>query len=120
MKRVIRLLIVIALCYFVLPASAQGKGDGLRKQAQESLADKDYTRARYMFLQAYNAYIGAAQYEQAVACGVQASALYHRENYYNEAFELLYPRCATPSRANACRCTSSCANRPAPRTSWPS
>ena len=23
-------------------------------------------------------------------CGVQAAALYHRENYYNEAFELLY------------------------------
>ena len=90
MKRVIRLLIVIALCYFVLPASAQGKGDGLRKQAQKSLADKDYTRARYMFLQAYNAYVDAAQYDQAVACGVQASALYHRENLYNEAFKLLY------------------------------
>ena len=90
MKRVTRLLIIIALCYLSLPVAAQGKGDDLQKQAMESLEKKEYIRARYMFLQAYNAYIGAAQYEQAVACGVQASALYHRENYYNEAFELLY------------------------------
>ena len=90
MKRVTRLLILIALCYLPLPISAQGKGDDLQKQAQESLEKKEYIRARYMFLQAYNAYIEAAQYEQAVACGVQASTLYHRENYYKEAFELLY------------------------------
>ena len=83
-------MIIIALCYLSLPVAAQGKGDDLQKQAMESLEKKEYIRARYMFLQAYNAYIGAAQYEQAVACGVQASALYHRENYYNEAFELLY------------------------------
>ena len=85
MKRVTRLLIIIALCYLSLPVAAQGKGDDLQKQAMESLEKKEYIRARYMFLQAYNAYIGAAQYG-----GVQASALYHRENYYNEAFELLY------------------------------
>ena len=90
MKRVTRLLILIALCYLPLPISAQGKGDDLQRQAQESLEKKEYIRARYMFLQAYNAYIEAAQYEQAVACGVQASTLYHRENYYKEAFELLY------------------------------
>lgn len=90
MKRVTRLLIIIALCYLSLPVAAQGKGDDLQKQAMESLEKKEYIRARYMFLQAYNAYISAAQYEQAVACGVQATALYHRENYYNEAFELLY------------------------------
>lgn len=90
MKKVIYLLILIALCYPTLPIAAQGKGDDLRKQAQENLADKEYIRARYLFLQAYNAYADEAKYEPAVACGVQASALYHRENYYNEAFELLY------------------------------
>ena len=90
MKRVISLLILIALCYISLPASAQSKGDDLQKQAQENLTNKEYIRARYLFLQAYNAYMDAGQYEQGVACGVQASALYHRENYYKEAFELLY------------------------------
>ena len=90
MKNIIRLLIITALCCISLPSTAQGKGEGLQRQAQESLTDKDYIRARYMFLQAYNAYMDAGQYAQGVACGVQAGALYHRENYYKEAFELLY------------------------------
>lgn len=90
MKKIICLLILMALCGSALTAGAQDQGDGLQRQARESLADKEYTRARYLFLQAYNAYAAGAQYGQAVACGVQASALYHRENLYNEAFKLLY------------------------------
>lgn len=59
------------------------------KQAQESLAKKEYIKARYLFLQAYNSFASQEKYTQAVECGVNASALYHRENYYKEAFELL-------------------------------
>ena len=43
-----------------------------------------------MYLQAYNAYAGDNLYEKAVRCGVEAAALYHRENYYKEAFQLLF------------------------------
>lgn len=59
------------------------------KQAQESLAKKEYIKARYLFLQAYNSFASQEKYAPAVECGVNASALYHRENYYKEAFELL-------------------------------
>mgnify|MGYP000674204061 CR=1 FL=1 len=59
------------------------------KQAQENLTKKEYIKARYLFLQAYNAFATQDKYAQAVECGVNASALYHRENYYKEAFELL-------------------------------
>lgn len=90
MKRVISLLLLATLCYLSTPTQAQNKGEDFRRQAQESLTQKDYIRARYLFLQAYDAYATAADYEQAVPCGVQAAALYHRENYYKEAFELLY------------------------------
>lgn len=90
MKKVLFYLISIALCYFCQPVSAQGKGDDYQKQARENLAQKEYIRARYMFLQAYNAYAADAQYAKAVPCGVQAAALYHRENLYTEAFQLLY------------------------------
>lgn len=79
----------MALCYCSLPAGAQDRGSDLMKQAQECLGQKDYTKARYLFLQAYYAYSTGTQYDKAVACGVQASALYHRENYNQEAFELL-------------------------------
>ena len=89
MKKVIGTLIFIALCYASQPVAAQQSGDDLKGQAQECLDKKDYTKARYLFLQAYYAYATGTQYDKAVTCGVQASALYHRENYNQEAFELL-------------------------------
>ena len=92
MRRIFSFLVIIALCYFCLPAAAQEKGDELSRQAQENLRQKEYIRARYLFLQAYEAYASdaAPDYTRAVGCGVQAAALYHRENYYTEAFELLH------------------------------
>ena len=90
MKRVISLLLLLAICHFNLSADAPGRGNDLSRQARESLEQKDYIRARYLFLQAYNAFAADGQYAQAAECGVQAAALYHRENYYKEAFELLY------------------------------
>ena len=90
MKRVISLLFLLAICHLCLTAGAQERGNNFEKQARASLAQKDYIRARYLFLQAYNAFAANEQYAQATECGVQAAALYHRENYYNEAFDLLY------------------------------
>lgn len=80
----------MAICHLCLTAGAQERGNDFEKQAWASLSQKDYIRARYLFLQAYNAFAANEQYAQATECGVQAAALYHRENYYNEAFDLLY------------------------------
>ena len=80
----------MAICHLCLTAGAQERGNDFEKQARASLSQKDYIRARYLFLQAYNAFAANEQYAQATECGVQAAALYHRENYYNEAFDLLY------------------------------
>ena len=80
----------MAICHLCLTAGAQERGNDFEKQARASLSQKDYIRARYLFLQAYNAFAANEQYAQATECGVQAAALYHRENYYSEAFDLLY------------------------------
>lgn len=80
----------MAICHLCLTAGAQERGNDFEKQARASLSQKNYIRARYLFLQAYNAFAANEQYAQATECGVQAAALYHRENYYNEAFDLLY------------------------------
>ena len=89
MKKIL-LLCLVAICCICTQSYAQNnRADDLKKQAQESLEKKEYIKARYLFLQAYNAYSAAKDYENAVTCGVNASALYHRENYYKEAFELL-------------------------------
>lgn len=88
MKRIITILFT-ALFFLCAQTYAQSRADELMKQAQESLAKKEYIKARYLFLQAYNSFASQEKYAPAVECGVNASALYHRENYYKEAFELL-------------------------------
>lgn len=88
MKKNISILLAVLLC-LCTQTFAQNRADELMKQAQENLAKKEYIKARYLFLQAYNAFATQENYAQAVKCGVNASALYHRENYYKEAFELL-------------------------------
>ena len=89
MKKILLLCLVATYCICTQSFAQNNRADDLKKQAQESLEKKEYIKARYMFLQAYNAYSAAKDYEDAVTCGVNASALYHRENYYKEAFELL-------------------------------
>lgn len=88
MKRSITILLAAFFC-LCTQTYAQSRADELMKQAQESLAKKEYIKARYLFLQAYNSFASQEEYTQAVECGINASALYHRENYYKEAFELL-------------------------------
>lgn len=88
MKKIIAILFLITLCFYS-QSQAQNRADELMKQAQENLAKKEYIKARYLFLQAFNAFSSQDKYDKAVDCGVNASALYHRENYYKEAFELL-------------------------------
>ena len=121
MKKIISILLLATFCIFT-QLHAQNRADELMKQAQEILRKRIY-QARYLFLQAYNAFATQDKYAQAVECGVNASALYHRENYYKEAFELLrgaeqvvatgeqktgkaMPTYVSASTRNACRCTS--------------
>ena len=88
MKKIATALLLAVLCAYS-QVHAQNRADELMKQAQENLAKREYIKARYLFLQAYNAFSSQDKYDKAVECGVNASALYHRENYYKEAFELL-------------------------------
>lgn len=88
MRKIVTALLLAVLCA-CSQVHAQDRAGELMKQAQENLAKKEYVKARYLFLQAYNAFSSQDKYDKAVECGVNASALYHRENYYKEAFELL-------------------------------
>lgn len=53
MKRIITVLFAALFC-LCAQTYAQNRADELMKQAQESLAKKEYIKARYLFLQAYN------------------------------------------------------------------
>lgn len=73
---------------FSMGLGAQTRADELMKQAGHSLQEKEYTKARYLFIQAYKAFAEKGDYAQAVDCGTKAAFLYYRENYYQEAFDL--------------------------------
>ena len=88
MKKIFIIGLVAAFCLGG-HSHAQDRAADLMKQAQENLDKHSYITARYLFLKAYNAFSAEGNYQQAVVCGVNACALYHRENYYKEAFELL-------------------------------
>lgn len=88
MKKLITLLLLSALSINI-GAYAQKRGDKFMSQAQKHLENKEYTQARYNYLQAFTQYGADSSYSQAVDAGVKVAELYHRENYYKEAFEQL-------------------------------
>ena len=59
----------------------QDRATELKKQAQSSLNQKDYIKARFLLNKAYEAFASGENYPQAIECGVQANALYVRENF---------------------------------------
>ena len=73
---------------FCVSLQAQNNADKFKQQAQSSFENKDYTKARYLYIQAYKDYANEGKITQAIECGTQAASLYHRENYYQEAFDL--------------------------------
>ncbi len=81
--------LLFVFLFLVCPAAkAQDGSNSFMTQAQSSLEKKEYTKARYLFIQAYKAFADNGDYEQAIEAGTRASFLYYRENYYQEAFEL--------------------------------
>ena len=83
-------IIVIMLCFSTLShaQNTKNRAQELKEQAQNSLSQKDYIKARYLFKKAYEAFATREDYPQAVECGIQANGLYIRENFYKEGFEL--------------------------------
>ena len=85
--RITYLLLSLVLCLCPV-MQAQNTTNQFMKQAQSSLEKKDYTKARYLFLQAYKSLSQQGDYKQAIDAGTQAAYLYYCENYYQEAFDL--------------------------------
>ena len=76
-------IIVIMLCFSTLShaQNTKNRAQELKEQAQNSLSQKDYIKARYLFKKAYEAFATREDYPQAVECGIQANGLYIRENF---------------------------------------
>lgn len=85
-------IIFISLCLQATVYSQTDieKGKQFKEQAANSLKQQKYIEARYLFKRAYDSYAASGNYQQAVDCGIRTNALYLRENFYKEAFDLSY------------------------------
>ncbi|MEG1563018.1 MAG: HAMP domain-containing sensor histidine kinase [Bacteroides sp.] len=84
------IILAISLCFNTVAyaQNTSSSAEGLMKQAQSSLNQKEYTQARYLFMKSYSSFAAQEKLKQAVECGINVSWLYRRENYYKEAFDI--------------------------------
>lgn len=106
-------IVTIAVMCGCLPLAAQSRGDNLQREADSALEQKEYVKARYNYLKAYEAFAKEQNPEKAIPAAVNVSALYHRENYYKEAFETLMGAEAVLSAAETEQ------NKPRPALHYP-
>lgn len=67
----------------------QTGGDTFAADAAKAYNNKEYVKARYCYLKAYEAYVNEGAIEKAIPAAVNVSELYHREGFYKEAFATL-------------------------------
>ena len=86
-KKFYVLLLSLMLCF---TASAQeSEKISLQQNAEASIKEGKPIQARALYVRAFEDYVGKGNIQQGVECGVKATALYYRENLYQEAFDLL-------------------------------
>jgi len=86
-KIFILFLNLFVCCAYTIAQTAQ-KSE-LQQRAETEDGKGNIASARFHFIRAYEDYMRKGQTKQGVECGVKATALYYKENYYKEAFELL-------------------------------
>ncbi len=89
-KKLIVLLLNLLFCCAMGNAQESQKSE-LQQRAEAAAKDDNgsIATARYMYIRSFEDYVGKGQTAQGVDCAVKATALYYKENYYKEAFDLL-------------------------------
>ena len=87
-KIMVFFLSLMAFCVF---ANAQDvKKSDFQQRAEQEAAKQNIANARSYYLRAFDDYVGRNEIRQGVECGISATALYYKENFWKEAFELLH------------------------------
>lgn len=87
-KKVFMLLLGLLFSGACIIAQEVQKSE-LQKRAEAEGEKGSVPGARFHYIRAYEDYARKGQMEQGVECGVKATALYYKEDYYKEAFDLL-------------------------------
>ena len=87
-RKVFLLLMSLMLCCGITYAQEAQK-NALQQRAEADGEKGNIGSSRFYYIRAFEDYAGKGQLRQGVECGVKATALYYKENYYKEAFDLL-------------------------------
>jgi signal transduction histidine kinase len=87
-KKLLFLIINVLFCCAVATAQETTKSS-LHQRAESIDAKKNIAQARSTYIHAFNDYANQGQAKLGVECAVKAAALYYKENFYKEAFDLL-------------------------------
>lgn len=83
-------LLFVSLLLCSAPAFAEDVKKSKLHQTAESIDPKEnIAKARSLFIHAFNDYANRAEVALATECATKGAQLYYRENYYEEAFDLL-------------------------------
>jgi len=87
-RKILCLLLCLAACSLPVEAQENAKSN-LQEQAEQSSRKGSIATTRFLYIRAFEDYAAKGQIAQGVECGTKATALYYKENYYKEAFDLL-------------------------------
>ena len=85
-KKVLFLLFNLFFCCATI--FAQQKNE-MQQRAESEIDKGNVAAARFCYIRAFEDYANKGAMKQGVECGTKATALYYKENYYQEAFDLL-------------------------------
>ena len=80
---------IILLSVFLGCISLMAQKSELHQRAEAEDAKHNVANARSLYIRAFEGYVSKGQIDEGVACGVKATALYYKENLWNEAFDFL-------------------------------
>lgn len=87
-KKVLILLANLFLCCAIV--CAQEQKSELQQKAESADKEGTVATARYMYIRAFEDYVGKGLMKQAVDCGIKATGLYYKkDSFWKEAFDLL-------------------------------
>ncbi len=87
-KNFLIVFVNLLLCCAVAGAEEPAKSD-LQQRAEAVNVKENIAQARSLYIRAFEDYAAKGQMQQAVECGTKGAALYYKENFYKEAFDLL-------------------------------
>lgn len=88
MKKVFILLLSISLGFNIVNAQEVQKSE-LHQRAESDFEKNNVASARFHFIRAFEDYARKGQLKLSMECATRGNALYYKENYWKEAFDLL-------------------------------